>query len=102
MLKNSNSASSSHYVRLLLAMITLLTACKNNKQDYTSWPVYSGSKESIHYSSLTEIDTSNVNKLQVAWTYHTGDEDTANHSQIQCNSIIVDGILYATSPRLKL
>lgn len=49
-----------------------------------------------------QIDTSNVTQLKVAWEYHTGDADIKSNSQIQCNPIIVNGILYATSPRLKL
>src|SRR5882724_10620324 len=57
---------------------------------------------SIHYSGLTQIDTSNVLHLQVAWTYHTGDADTVNHSQIQCRPLFVDGALYGTTPRLTL
>ena len=57
---------------------------------------------STHYSPLTQIDTANVQGLQVAWTYHTGDADTINHSQIQCNPLFVDGTLYGTSPRLVL
>ncbi len=43
-----------------------------------------------------------MQRLQVAWIYHTGDADTAAHSQIQCNPIIVNGTLYGTSPQLKL
>jgi quinoprotein glucose dehydrogenase len=43
-----------------------------------------------------------VKDLAVAWTYRTGDADTVNHSQIQCNPIIVNGVMYATSPKLKL
>jgi quinoprotein glucose dehydrogenase len=50
----------------------------------------------------TQIDTSNVQQLKVAWTYHAGGVDTAAHSQIQCNPIIINGILYGTSPQLKL
>jgi quinoprotein glucose dehydrogenase len=80
----------------------LLSSCKNTSGDYTSWKVYGGSKKAQHYSSLTQIDTTNVSKLQVAWEYHTGDADTAAHSQIQCNPIIVDSILYGTTPRLRL
>jgi quinoprotein glucose dehydrogenase len=38
----------------------------------------------------------------MAWEYHTGDADEAGNTQIQCNPIIVDGIMYATSPKLKL
>ena len=72
------------------------------KKVYDKWEQYRGSNENIHYSSLTEIDTNNVKQLQLAWEYHTGDADTANHSQIQCNPIIVEGVLYGTSPRLKL
>jgi len=55
-----------------------------------------------HYSSLGQIDTTNVRELKVAWIYHTGDADSSGHSQIECNPIIVGSTLYATSPRLKL
>jgi quinoprotein glucose dehydrogenase len=88
----------------LLTILTLtITACKNQEPDpYTSWPAYGGSKEMIRYSSLKLIDTSNVAKLEVAWTYSTGDADTINHSQIQCNPIIIDSMLYGVSPQMKL
>lgn len=79
-----------------------VAACTNNNTSYNSWRVTGGSKENIRYSTLTNIDTTNVKDLTVAWTYHTGDADTVNHSQIQCNPIIVDGVMYATSPKLKL
>ena len=82
-------------------ILIAIFSCKQKKQ-YTEWKVFGGSKENIHYSTLTQIDTSNVAQMQVAWTYHTGDGDTVNHSQIQCNPIIINGVLYATSPRLKL
>lgn len=78
-------------------------SCKNAaEKKFDTWNVYSGSNENIKYSSLTQIDTTNVNALQVAWEYHTGDADTAKHSQMQCNPLIIDGIMYFTSPQLKL
>lgn len=83
--------------------ITMLSSCKSNTEgSYKDWSVYGGTKNAIHYSSLKEIDTSNVNQLQVSWVYHTGDADTVFRSQIQCNPIIVDGILYGTTPKMKL
>jgi len=86
-----------------LIIACLIASCRQTKtNNYTNWTVTGGSKQSIRYSSLTEIDTTNVNQLQVAWEYHTGDADTVNHSQIQCNPIIVDGIMYATTPSLRL
>jgi quinoprotein glucose dehydrogenase len=80
----------------------VLTACVAPEKKYTSWESYGGSKENIHYSSLTQIDTTNVSRLQPAWIFHTGDADTARFSQMQCNPIIIDSVMYVTSPTLKL
>ena len=74
----------------------------SSKKNYTTWSSYNGSPENIHYSSLKQIDTSNVKNLQVAWIYQTGDADTVHNSQIQCNAIIVDSVLFGTSPQMKL
>lgn len=82
-------------------VIIVFSACQASK-DQSEWKVYGGSKANTHYSTLTEIDTANVSQLEVAWEYHTGDADTAKHSQIQCNPIIVNGILYGTTPTLRL
>ena len=82
-------------------VIMALVSC-NAKKKYAGWPQYKGSDENIHYSSLTQVDTANVKQLQLAWEYHSGGVDTANHSQIQCNPIMVDGLLYGTTPAMKL
>ena len=91
------------YCRLIFCCC-LLTAisCNNEKEKYTDWKVAGGSKLNTRYAALNQVDTNNVTELTVAWIYHTGDADTANHSQIQCNPVIVDGVLYGTSPQLKL
>ena len=87
---------------LLLTFLFLITACKQTEKKYTTWNNYGGSKENIHYSSLTEIDTNNASQLQPAWIFNTGDADTVKNSQIQCKPIIVDSTIYLTSPTLKL
>jgi len=76
---------------LFLMTAPFWLACSSKKQE-----------QSAHYSSLVQVDTSNVQQLQVAWAYHTGDADTLHHSQIQCRPLFVDGVLYGTSPRLLL
>jgi len=81
--------------------IVTLSACAG-EDPYRGWGQYKGSDENIHYSSLREIDTSNVQLLRVAWEYHSGDADTANFSQIQCNPIVIDGLMYGTTPQMKL
>ena len=99
---SSGSKYSSIYVRFG-TIVTLLISCNGPQTEkHNSWPAYGGSPEMIRYSSLTQIDTNNVSQLKVAWTYSSADVDTANHSQIQCNPIIVDGVLYGVSPQMKL
>ena len=71
------------------------------KKEYKGWPTYQGDLGRNQYSSLKQIDKANVERLQVAWNYHTGDI-RGNRSQIQCNPIIIDNVLYGTSPKIKL
>lgn len=82
--------------------LLVLSACKNSNDEYSGWQRATGNEDGNKYSSLVQIDTNNVTQLQVAWEFHTGDDDTAAHSQIQCNPIIVDGVMYCTSPMLKV
>lgn len=91
----------------MIALLTLIffATCKNDTDrlaSYSNWEVFNGNYTANKYSSIDQIDTTNVHQLQLAWEYHTGDVDTAAKSQIQCSPIVVNGILYGTSPQLKL
>jgi quinoprotein glucose dehydrogenase len=88
--------------QFVLLLILFLSSCNTNTDPYSGWRVVNGNPAGNKFSSLSQVDTSNVSTLKVAWTYHTGDVDTAAHSQIQCNPIIINGTLYGTSPQLKL
>ncbi|MFT3701645.1 MAG: PQQ-binding-like beta-propeller repeat protein [Agriterribacter sp.] len=87
-----------------VSLLFLMQGCRNTPtpDTYTGWKQAHGNGDGNKYSSLQQIDTSNVTELKVAWEFHTGDADTAAHSQIQCNPIIVNNILYCTSPMLKV
>ena len=50
--------------------------------------------------ALTQINATNVSRLQVAWTYDS--HDAFKGSEMQSNPIVVDGVLYATTPTLKV
>src|SRR5262245_5532010 len=67
---------------------------------HREWRVVAGSAGGLRYSALKQIDRSNVARLKEAWTYDTG--DAFPDSEMQCNPIVVDGVLYATSPKLRL
>ena len=66
------------------------------------WRTHGGDPGHTQYSELAQIDASNVSRLRQAWVYRTGDARKDDKSQIQCQPIVVDGVLYATSPALKL
>ncbi|MCH7823394.1 MAG: pyrroloquinoline quinone-dependent dehydrogenase [Acidobacteria bacterium] len=63
------------------------------------WPV-NGGVDNIRYSPLSEITRDNVGQLEVAWTYDS--QDAFEGSEMQSNPIVVDGVLFATTPTLKV
>ncbi len=58
---------------LLLAVLFSIAAVAADEGQFRTWREYLGGADSSQYSSLTEINKSNVKQLAVAWTYSTGD-----------------------------
>lgn len=87
---------------LLLSLLGCAAADERHvpPSGYRDWRIYGGGSENIRYSTLDQIDRTNVHRLQVAWTFDTG--DAFEGSEMQCNPIVVDGVFYATSPRLNV
>jgi quinoprotein glucose dehydrogenase len=69
-------------------------------QSTANWPVYGGSDDHSHYSTLDQISPANVKQLKVAWTYDT--RDAFAGSEMQTNPVVIDGVLYGTSPKLRV
>src|SRR5215467_11785637 len=88
-------------LQILTAGLLLLPAsapCQNTAQQLKQdWPVYGASPENTHYSSLAQINRRNVNELEVAWTFDTGEQ-----GGLQTSPIIVDGVLYGITPTQKV
>ncbi|MEQ9443371.1 MAG: PQQ-binding-like beta-propeller repeat protein [Cyclobacteriaceae bacterium] len=67
---------------------------------FQHWNVYKGDASSSSYSSLDQINQDNVSRLQVAWTFRPQDAPAGRRfGKYECNPIIVDTVLYATSAR---
>lgn len=64
----------------------------------SDWGSYLGDPASSHYSTLQQITPGNVHRLKPAWTYKAGGASPQNRSQIQCNPLILGGVLYGTTP----
>ena len=88
-------------MKTILFSLLLLAAFVSSAAD-EDWNAYLGDKASSHYSTLKQITPRNVSKLEVAWTYRAGGTDANNRSQIQCNPLVIDGVLYGTTPDLQL
>lgn len=65
----------------------------------TDWGIYRGDKRATQYSSISQINTTNVHRLKVAWQYNHGLPEGPG---IYSNAIIVDGLLYFTTPRVNV
>lgn len=106
MAKNSSSNNKNFILGFLLCILVAgigyWTINKNNNLQYSNWQITGGSKENIKYSSLNEIDTNNVSSLKVAWVYHSEQDDSTKKGAMECNPIIINGILYGVSPKMKL
>jgi glucose dehydrogenase len=82
---------------LPIATVLLCLACRICTAQTASWPVYNGSLAGDHYSYLAQIDRTNVHRLQIAWTFDTGEEGV-----LEDNPLIVDRVLYAYTQSQKL
>jgi quinoprotein glucose dehydrogenase len=60
-----------------------------DKNKRAEWRHYLGGQDSASYSTLTQINRSNVTELEVAWTYQAG----ANN-RLRFNPIVVDDVMY--------
>lgn len=96
--------SSKFFLWILLSPLLLLTSCQP-KQDTSvvaKWPMYSADASGSKYSPLIAINTENVSQLEVAWTFETGDHRESPRTTIECNPIIIDSLVYLTTPGLKV
>jgi quinoprotein glucose dehydrogenase len=99
-------------LRLLTFGLLIFIGCKNADQNIVpvsmetgkDYPAYGGNKASNRYSPLTQINIDNVKDLEVAWTYFANDkpDSTTRPREIQCQPIVVNGVLYGTSAELNL
>jgi quinoprotein glucose dehydrogenase len=78
---------------LLLGAATAIASFAAPAPRSADWPTYLGDKHRSLYSPLRQIDRTNVTRLQVAWTYDTGEK-----GEYQSNNLIVGGVLYTATP----
>ncbi len=63
----------------------------------TEWPSYGRDHGGSRHVPVVQIDRSNVARLQVAWTFNTGELEPGGRS-FEATPILVDGTLYLSTP----
>jgi quinoprotein glucose dehydrogenase len=96
-----------HVVRTGI-MLAVLNGCGAGAQpiDYSGpvaeWPSYGNDAGGQRYSPLTQITRANVDRLEVAWTYRSGDmadgRGDITASSLQVTPVVLDSTLYFCTP----
>jgi quinoprotein glucose dehydrogenase len=95
--------------RQFCALVLLTTATpalirlpggQSNQQ--VEWPYYGGDPGGSRYSSLTNINAQNVQRLEVAWQWKHFDARLAEYKttpgSFESTPLMIDGVLYVTTP----
>ncbi len=82
----------------LFALAVFIAGAKHEDKGQ-NWTMMGGPR-GMHYSPLTQINCKNVKQLQRVWQFDSGDEFQG--SEMECNPLELDGVVYATTPRLRV
>ena len=61
------------------------------------WPHYAADQWSTRYSPLDQIDASNFDDLEVAWTFKTDNLGAAPEYKLEGTPLMIGGVLYTTA-----
>jgi len=83
---------------LLIATTVAVTACSGLENQHISaaqkdWPIHGGDYTNQRLSPLTQINTQNISKLSLAWSFKTGVS-----ASFQATPIVQGGIMYVALP----
>ena len=81
------------------SLVALHVACA--AEPATEWHSYGQDPGGARYSSLDQINCSNVTQLERAWTYRTGDIAEKGH-YAECTPLVIDGVVYVITPFSRL
>lgn len=93
-----------------LSAVSSVVAATTAQYAGNEWRAYGGDSGGTRYSTLSQINRRNVQKLKSAWTFHTGEGISESSTAIntgspaysgrptfQCTPLMIDGILYVTT-----
>jgi quinoprotein glucose dehydrogenase len=70
------------------------------------WPFYGGDQGGMKYSELAGVNTKNVTRLRLAWTWKTGEvplpQFNTRPGMFENTPLMIDGVLYLSTPYNKV
>src|SRR5579862_7079070 len=85
---------------LLVASLALgfaAAACAQTGAKNGEWPSYGADLGNSRYSALDQINASNFNRLQVAWTFKTDNLGPRPENNLEATPLMAKGILYSVA-----
>jgi len=87
---------------LAVSATTVLAQGADSAHRSRDWPVYGGDLGGTKYSSLVQINLANIRQLKPAWIYRCDDMRERPATTIECNPIVIDGVMFLTTAGLKV
>ena len=72
------------------------TLASSNPRNLIKWHRSNQNDSSLRFSALDQVNSSNVNELELAWMYDSDDipDNPGSADTIQANPIVVNGVIY--------
>src|SRR5271167_152913 len=61
------------------------------------WPTYGGDLGNSRYTPADQINASNFNRLQLAWTFKTDNLGPRPENNLEATPLMVKGVLYSVA-----
>ena len=68
---------------LFVFFLIIFISCENSDKKYASWLSYSGDPTGSKYSSLDQVNTTNVKNLKLLWTYEVFDKKQNHRNETE-------------------
>src|SRR5262245_36039587 len=87
---------------LCLLCSCLLLAQSPQQSPQAEWRYYGGDQAGSKYSTMTEVNTASVQRLQIAWQWKHWAPPLPEHGTtpgfFESTPLMIDGVLYDTTP----
>ncbi|QDV23150.1 pyrroloquinoline quinone-dependent dehydrogenase [Aureliella helgolandensis] len=88
----------------MLWLAFVLTTCSmfSHALRAEDWLSVGGDRGAMRFSPAQAITVDNVNSLELAWEFKTGELAEGTARIMECTPIVIDGVMYFTSGKLKV